>query len=82
MIAPSPSSARGHAEIEQARLHRHVEPTVGSSMNTSRGPVDQIAGDLQPLPHAAGEGARLVVDAVVGDFDAAQPVDRVSRIWP
>jgi hypothetical protein len=47
-------------------------------MKTSRGFGDQIARDLQPLAHAAGEGARLVVDPVLIDLDPAEPVDRGS----
>jgi hypothetical protein len=38
---------------------------------------DQIAGDLQALLHPAGKGARAVVDAVGGDLDPAQPVNRL-----
>ena len=58
-------------------------PPVGSSMNRSRGPRDQVAGDLQPLLHAAGEGRRQVVDAVPVDLDPAEPVARrLARIVP
>ena len=36
---------------------------------------DQRAGNLQPLQHAAGEGARQVVHSVGVDLHLAQPVD-------
>ena len=37
----------------------------------------QRARDLQPLQHAAGEGARHVVDAIGVDLHLGQPVDRL-----
>ena len=63
-------------QIEQPRLHRNVEP-AGRLVHEDEPRIgDQVARDLQALAHAAGEGARLIVDAVLGDLDAPQPLDR------
>ena len=61
-------------QVEQARLHRDVEPAgrLVHEHQARRG--DEIARDLQPLPHAAGKGRGRVVDAVGGDLDPLQPL--------
>jgi hypothetical protein len=42
-------------QIEQPRLHRDIE-TAGRLVHEDQPRIgDQVAGDLQPLPHAAGE---------------------------
>ncbi|ENN84500.1 hypothetical protein RHSP_72583 [Rhizobium freirei PRF 81] len=68
-------------EVEQAGLHGNVE-TAGRLVHEDKaGAGHQIAGDLQALAHAAGEGARLIVDAVGVDFHPLQPVDgRVADV--
>ncbi len=53
-------------------------PPVGSSMNTSRGLLDQVAGDLQALAHAAGKGGRPVVEPVGIDLDPRHPIGRLA----
>ena len=63
-------------QVEQARLHRDVEAAGRLVHEDQARPGDEVAGDLQALAHAAGEGARLVVDAVGVDLDAAEPVER------
>jgi hypothetical protein len=63
-------------QVEQARLHRDIE-TAGRLVHEDEPrPGDEIARDLQPLAHAAGKGARLIVYAVNTDFDPAEPVGR------
>ncbi len=61
-------------QIEQARLHRHVQPAGRLVHKHQLGVGDQIAGDLQPLLHAAGEGGRQIVEARQRDFDVFQPL--------
>jgi hypothetical protein len=63
-------------EIEQAGLDRDVEAAGRLVHEDEARRGDEVAGDLQALAHAAGEGARLVVDAVGADLDAAEPVAR------
>ena len=70
-------------QVEQPRLHRDVEAAgrLVHEHQARRG--DEVAGDLQALAHAAGKGARLVVDAVGVDLDAVEPVDaRWRGCWP
>ena len=70
-------------QVEQARLHRDVEAAGRFVHEDQARARDQVAGDLQPLLHAAGEGARQVVDAVGIDLDPAPASRRRSpRILP
>ena len=58
--AARPRSADQPAqEVEQARLHRDVEAAGRLVHEHQARAGDEIAGDLQALAHAAGEGARL-----------------------
>ena len=70
------SSTRPRKQVEQARLHRDVEAAGRLVHEDQPRAGDEVAGDLQALAHAAGEGAGFVVDAVVADLDPRQPVDR------
>ncbi len=63
-------------QIEQAGLHRYVEPAGGFVHEHQSGAGDQIAGDLQALLHAAGKSPRQVVDALRIDLHLGQPVQR------
>ena len=64
-IAASPRLGDEAAQqVEQARLHRNVEAAGRLVHEHQSRTGHQIAGDLQALAHAAGIGARLVVDAV------------------
>ena len=63
-------------EIEQPRLHRHVEPAGRLVHEHQPRCSDQIARDLQPLPHAARIGLWRIVDAADVDLDALQPRGR------
>ncbi len=62
-------------QVEQARLHRDVEPAGRLVHEDQPRPGDEVAGDLQALLHAAGKGARLIVDPVGLDLDPAEPVE-------
>ncbi len=53
-------------QVEEPRLHRDVEAAGGLVHEHEPRPRHQVARDLQPLLHAAGEGLRQVVDAVAG----------------
>ncbi|KJR29145.1 hypothetical protein UF31_20855, partial [Vibrio parahaemolyticus] len=61
-------------QVEQARLHRHVEAAGGVVHEHQARRRDQVAGDLQALLHAAGKGSRQVVDAQRIDLHLFQPV--------
>ena len=63
-------------QVEQSRLHRHVEPAGRLVHEDQARAGDEVASDLQALAHAAGERAWLVVHPVLADLDARQPVDR------
>ena len=58
-------------------LHHWGDVAIGTIDSFTRRVVQPFARDLQPLAHAAREGARLVVHPVLGDLDTAEPVDRV-----
>ena len=63
-------------QIEHARLDRDVE-AAGRLVHEDKARMGhEIAGDLQALAHAARKRGRLVVDAVLVDLDAAEPVGR------
>ena len=65
-------------QVEQARLHRDVEP-AGRLVHEHQARMGhQGAGDLQALQHAARESARHVVDAGGIDLHLGQPVDRLG----
>ena len=63
-------------QVEQASLYRDVQPAGRFIHKHQLWLGDQIAGDLQTLLHAAGEGGRQVVDARGGNFNLFQPVLR------
>ena len=63
-------------QVEQTCLHRDVEAAGRLVHEDEARGRHQIARDLQALAHAAGKGARLVVDAVETDLDPAEPVAR------
>ena len=65
-------------QVEQARLHRDVQPAGGFIHKHQLRVRDQVAGDLQALLHAAGEGGGQVFDTRGGDFHFFQPVLRRS----
>ena len=70
-------------QVEQARLHRDVEAAGRLVHEDEARAGDEVAGDLQALAHAAGKGARLVVDAVGVDLDARRASrSPSSRMWP
>ena len=62
-------------QVEQARLHRHIEAASRLVHKDQPWAGDQVTGDLQALLHAAREGARQIVDAQRVDFHLLQPVD-------
>ncbi|MNL09791.1 hypothetical protein D3C87_1305640 [compost metagenome] len=62
-------------QVEQARLYRHIEATGRLVHEHQPWTGHQVAGDLQALLHAAGEGPGQVVDALRIDFHLAQPVE-------
>ncbi len=60
MTAARPRSLTSpRKQIEQARLHRHVEAAGRLVHEDQPRPGDEVAGDLQALVHAAGKGAGL-----------------------
>ena len=65
-------------QVEDLRLHGHVERRGGLVRNEQSGVVDQPHGDHGALPHAAGELVRVVVDTPVGLGDA-DPVEHLDR---
>ena len=58
----------------KARLYRDIKAPGGLIHEDKARSGDQISSDLEPLAHAAGEGAGLVVNAVGGDFHLFEPV--------
>src|SRR3712207_3579722 len=65
-----------HDQIEDLRLHRHVEGRGRLVGDQQLGVVDEGHRDHRALPHTAGELVRVVVDAPprVGDAHPAQHV--------
>ena len=76
------SATRRANQVEQACLHRNVEPAGRLVHEHQPRMRHQRARDLQSLQHAAGEGARQVVDAVGVDLHLAQPFERLARMLP
>ena len=60
-------------EIQQAGLDRYIEAAGRLIQEHQTRLGDQIACDLQPLPHAARIGPWRIVDAADIDLDAFQP---------
>ena len=71
-------------QVEDLRLHRHVQRRRRLVGNDERRPAGQRDGDHHALPHAARQLVRVVVDALLGIGDAhrAQQLDRTSRAPP
>lgn len=61
-------------EVEQTACTDTSRPPVGSSMNTRRGDVTRVPGDLQALLHSPGIEGGLVVDAPGVDLHPLQPL--------
>ena len=61
-------------QIEQARLHRYVQPAGGLIHKHQPRLRHQIAGDLQALLHPAGKGGGQVVNARRRDLHLLQPL--------
>ena len=70
-------------QVEQARLHRDVE-AAGRLVHEDEPRLgDEVARDLQALAHAAGIGARRVVDARRRrSRPASSQSEAVSRMRP
>ncbi len=62
-------------QVEQARLNGDIEAPSRLVHKHQARRGDQVAGDLQALLHATGEGARQVVDTRRVDLHLAQPVE-------
>ena len=63
-------------QVEQARLHRYIQPAGWLVHKYQLRMRHQVAGNLQTLLHTAGKGGRQVVDPVGGNFHLFQPLLR------
>ena len=63
-------------QVEQAGLHRHIQPAGRFIHKHQLRMRHQVAGNLQTLLHAAGKGGRQVVDPVGGNLHLFQPLLR------
>ena len=63
-------------QVEQAGLHRHIQPAGRFIHKHQLRMRHQVAGNLQTLLHTAGKGGRQVVDPVGGNFHLFQPLLR------
>ncbi len=61
-------------QVQQPRLNRDIQPSGRLIHEDQAWSGDEVARDLQPLPHAAGEGPGAVVDTVMADLHPSQPV--------
>ena len=78
MIAELNSRCRSLHQLEDLRLHRHVERGRGLVGDEQLRVADQRHRDHRALAHAAGELVRVVVEPLVrvGDADAVEHLDR------
>ena len=80
MSSSDRSNSRLHLaqQIEDLRLHRHVERRRRLVGDDERRPAGERDRHHDALPHAAGQLMRIVVDALlrIDDLDRAQQLDR------
>ena len=60
-------------KIEQSRLNGNIEPSSRLIHEDKTRFGNEVAGNLKPLPHAAGIGLRRIIDPIGRNLDTLQP---------